>query len=178
MRKTDEQRFREKVKKDKSGCWLWTGRVDHRGYGRFFWQGRDRPAHYYTLMKAGRPVPKNRETHHICQKRNCVKPADIEILTHAEHMKIHAKSGIWAGSRNSQSKYNDVTVMTIKVLSRIFMIPAKWLSKKTAAPLRTCYYLGSKKGWQHLEPEFKKIVKEGIISGKDKKDVFFQAGEK
>ncbi len=165
MKKTDEQRFREKVKVDKStGNWLWTGRVDHRGYGRFYSRSlrREIPAHHYTLMKAGRPVPKGQETHHICQKRNCVKPADIEILTHAEHMRIHAKSGVWAGEKNSQSLYTDVNVMTVKILRRALMIPARWLSEKMNIRLRTIYYLSSKQGWQHLEIEFEKMIRENL----------------
>lgn len=153
MRKTDEQRFRENVRLDKStGCWLWTDRVDHRGYGRFYSRSlkREIPAHYYTLIKAGRPVPKDKETHHSCGMRNCVNPDHIKTLTHAAHMALHAESGIWRGEKNSQAKRTELDIYVIMFLTRVIPVPAKNLAKAMNIPLRSIYAIRNRECWSYL----------------------------
>jgi hypothetical protein len=89
-RKTRLERFWEKV--DKRGpdeCWPWLAERNENGYGRF---GRGTKAEgsvyayrfSYELVKG--PIPKGLEIDHLCRNPNCVNPAHLEAVTHAENM--------------------------------------------------------------------------------------------
>ena len=161
MKKTDAQRFKENVRIDKStGCWLWGGYRDHRGYGRFYLSKKQQmvPAHRYLYEKANGPMPPGHETHHKCFFKNCVNPNHIQLLSHKDHMQLHAKLGVWGGEKNSQSRYTDLEVMSIKLLRRVFLIPARLIADKMDLPLRSIYYLSSNQGWNHLEPVLNQLV--------------------
>lgn len=77
-------RFWDKVMPEpNSGCWLWTGSLNEKGYGQFSWEGKPVKAH---IMTTG-PVPNGMERDHKCRIRSCCNDAHLEIVTHAENMK-------------------------------------------------------------------------------------------
>lgn len=71
-----------------SGCFLWLGPLNEKGYGRFS-HGRYgvRPAHQVALDMAGRPRPKGMEPDHKCRVRRCVNTDHLEYVTHLENLK-------------------------------------------------------------------------------------------
>ena len=66
-----------------TGCWLWTGAINAKGYGR---AGRGEMAHRRALRLAGRSVPPGFEVDHRCNVRCCVNPDHLDIVTHAENI--------------------------------------------------------------------------------------------
>lgn len=70
-----------------SGCWLWVGAEDARGYG-FLWDtaiaGRRRSilAHRYFFTALHGPVPDRLELDHLCRTHACVNPVHIEAVPH------------------------------------------------------------------------------------------------
>lgn len=52
------------------GCWHWAGSKS-RGYGYFYAQGRQRPAHLWLYEEIYGPVPDGLELDHICHNQDC-----------------------------------------------------------------------------------------------------------
>src|SRR5262249_49353562 len=75
-----------------SGCFLWTGKLDVRGYARIWHNRGDHIAHrlYYELKKG--PIPEGLVLDHLCRVRCCVNPDHLEPVTNRENCYIH---GIW-----------------------------------------------------------------------------------
>lgn len=66
-----------------SGCWLWMGAFNEKGYGRF----REVMAHRAALALVGRQIPAGMEVDHTCRVRCCVNPQHLDIVTHAENLR-------------------------------------------------------------------------------------------
>ena len=80
---TPEERFWSKV--DKSGeCWLWMGWVSWRGYGRFYFHGRNVQAHRFAFY--GDPAERQMDLDHLCRVRRCVRPSHLEPVTNRENL--------------------------------------------------------------------------------------------
>lgn len=71
---------------DSSGCWIWIGFTNQRGYGRYRINGRTWVAHrlFYTMYK--NEIPDNLVIDHLCKVRNCVNPEHLEAVTQQENV--------------------------------------------------------------------------------------------
>jgi hypothetical protein len=83
-----EERFEAKV--DRSGeCHRWTGYRDEKGYGRFQFEGKVRPAHVVALVLEGIDVPSGMTVDHVwargCKYRDCVRVDHLDVVTYQEN---------------------------------------------------------------------------------------------
>ena len=97
-----EEKFWSQVTKSR-GCWLWTGRVDTKGYGRIRYYGRDRLAHQVAFRLYKKRWPKAR-VHHYCLTRNCVRP---------EHL-FDSMRGMTRGMLNGASKLTPTIAANVR----------------------------------------------------------------
>lgn len=67
-------------------CWVWSGSLDKKGYGRINRDGY-LYAHRYMYERVNGPVPEGFELDHLCRVRQCVNPGHVEPVTHAENMR-------------------------------------------------------------------------------------------
>jgi HNH endonuclease len=80
-------RFWSKVQRTDT-CWLWTAARTHGGYGQFgLARGKAVRAHRLAYELTIGPIPDGLELDHLCRVRNCVNPAHLEPVTHAENMR-------------------------------------------------------------------------------------------
>ena len=80
----ERERFEALIAPDpNSGCWLWLGTVNAKGYGRF---GRGEMAHRASLRFQAIEIPVGMEVDHLCRIRSCVNPEHLEVVTHRENL--------------------------------------------------------------------------------------------
>ncbi len=65
-----------------SGCWVWMGRANDRGYARLSaGQYRHKYAHTAFWETANGPVPKGMVLDHTCRVKTCVNPSHVRAAT-------------------------------------------------------------------------------------------------
>lgn len=71
-----------------SGCWLWSGWVNKKGYGRS-WSSAHRKAvmvHRLTWAKVNGELPVGMVLDHSCRVRSCVNPDHLRLVTNRENV--------------------------------------------------------------------------------------------
>lgn len=70
-----DEKFMARVRKDPStGCWLWTGEVNAKGYGRTWVNGKREKAHRVAWRETNGPIPEGMVLCHRCDRPSCVNP--------------------------------------------------------------------------------------------------------
>ena len=76
-----------------TGCWLWTGRLDTKGYARRDFGSKDTRAGQTTLLHrrifAELLGDDARVLHHVCERRACINPLHLQPLRRADHFFQH-----------------------------------------------------------------------------------------
>lgn len=66
-----------------SGCWIWDGYCDPKGYGRFRTKEKNWLAHRLSYLKKHGNLPKL--LRHKCDNPSCVNPSHLEPGTHTDN---------------------------------------------------------------------------------------------
>lgn len=124
---------------DANDCWIWLLGCTPDGYPVIS-RGKSRRAHAWMWEQIHGAVPDGFELHHTCERRRCVNPDHLELLTRAEHAKRHPRGG------RQRRKLTDALVAAMR---------ADTLSIHDAAAQAGCTYLAAwqaKTGrtWRHL----------------------------
>jgi len=95
------ERLLSKIKKDKNGCWTWTGYRLRKKYGDYglihigrLPNKKIKRAHRVSYEFFVGPIPEGLEIDHLCHNTLCINPDHLEPVTHAENMKRRKDSGL------------------------------------------------------------------------------------
>lgn len=101
-----------------SGCWLWHGALNEKGYGRFnVRKGRAQGAHRQAWRLVVGPVPTERGVWvlHRCDVRACVNPDHLFLGSHRENMRDMATKGrAMHGSDHVDAVLNETNVLEVR----------------------------------------------------------------
>jgi hypothetical protein len=81
-----QQRRRQSVRVEASGCWTWLGHIIKKGYGRrkesdgSLWV-----VHRLVYTELHGPIPDGFQLDHLCRTRSCVNPMHLEVVLPAEN---------------------------------------------------------------------------------------------
>ena len=84
MRRLDSNDFQNSfIPEPNTGCWIWLGYVNNKGYAYF----ASKLAHRYSyLFYKEKTIPNHLTVDHICNVRCCVNPDHLRLLTLRENV--------------------------------------------------------------------------------------------
>lgn len=118
-----DEKLWSRVDKMESGCWIWAGPVDSRGYGHLAFEGKNWRAHRLAYTLTLGPIPKGDGHHgtvvmHACDNKLCCNPAHLSLGSHADNMHDMKRKGrrknINACDRNGRAKLTYDQVVAIR----------------------------------------------------------------
>lgn len=77
-------RFLAMVKVE-SGCWIWQGYTDRKGYGQIKVNGKAHWAHRVAFAIFNEDIPDGISIDHTCHRPGCVHPDHVQTATVAEN---------------------------------------------------------------------------------------------
>ena len=96
-------------------CWEWTG-GKHEGYGRFWANGRDAPAHRVAFLDSGGVLSEEKPmVLHRCGRKPCVNPRHLYAGSYQDNADDAARLGEQArGADVHGAKLNDDSVLSAR----------------------------------------------------------------
>ncbi len=110
------ERFWSKaIPEPNSGCWLWTSRTDHSGYGRYWQDGKHHAAHRVAWAHKHGPIPFGLIVRHKCDVPCCVNVEHMLLGTHADNVadKV-ARNRQAVGARSPSCRLSEDEVRQIR----------------------------------------------------------------
>lgn len=131
-------------------CWLWTGRLDHKGYGIFDMNGKPRRAHRLSYEMACGPIPDGLLVCHRCDVRSCVNPSHLFVGTAADNNRDRDQKGRHVplrGEAHGRAKLTYEKVEQIRGLHRGGWATQKKLASMFAVSEPVIARIVHRRGW-------------------------------
>ena len=100
---TPLDRFLDRVQKQESGCWVWTGANNGLGYGVMRLGLKQVYAHRFSYEQFVSPIPDGLCICHKCDNPRCVNPDHLFLGTQKDNMQDCSRKGRCGPQRHPQN---------------------------------------------------------------------------
>lgn len=142
--------FWSKVNKT-GGCWLWTGPMTEKGYGRFYHNYQASRAHRVAYELCVGPVPAGVEICHRCDNPACVNPDHLFVGSHKDNMADMSRKDRGArlrGQRNGMAKLTPEAVAEIRAKHTAGGVSQRQLAKVYSVSQGTIWQIVNGHYWK------------------------------
>jgi hypothetical protein len=99
-----------------SGCWLWLGSINSKGYAIVWVEGKHRRAARLMWALAHGDIPAGLEVCHSCDNRLCINPDHLSVATHAENVRQVSERKRWPDRRGEKHHMRLLTVDQVRAI--------------------------------------------------------------
>ena len=152
-----DARFWAKVKKEKSGCWIWQSKkgssIINRGrmYGMLSVKEGEYLAHRISWEIHHGSISPNKCVLHRCDNRLCVNPKHLFLGTHEENMKdMVAKWRSIFGVKHPRAKLNEKKVVRIRRLYATGKFSQDHLAQRYGVTQPNIGFIVRRVVWKHV----------------------------
>jgi hypothetical protein len=144
----ERARIFNRCRMSETGCWIWTGTMDGKGYGMVSFRSKDRRAHRVSYEVFKGAIPAGMHIRHRCDTPSCVNPAHLVLGT----AKDNAMDREARGRRNVRgegigtSKLTHEQVVDIKTSS----LSNKTITEKYGVKSTHIWRIRSGQSWGHV----------------------------
>lgn len=132
-----------------TGCWLWCGPIDGRGYGKFIYRNRAYTASRVSAALAGYDVAGLSVCHH-CDTPLCVNPKHLFVGTQKDNIRdMHQKNRAAIGENMPTAKLDNSMVRAIRGLASLGRKQNVMARQYRVAPM-TISRIVRNESWKHL----------------------------
>ena len=142
-------RFWSKVDKTlNSGGWVWTGRLNHNGYGHCRGGNKIKRVHRLAWeMKQGL-IPKGLYVLHTCDNPACVRLSHLFLGTQKDNiLDASNKRRLFVGENNSSSKLTEEQVKQIRKDTRFHKV----IASEYGVCRNTISRIKHRNSWRHVK---------------------------
>lgn len=145
------EKFNSSISVDpSSGCWIWTGALNPKGYGKLNINSKKLLAHRVSWLLFRGEIPTGMCICHKCDNPPCVNPGHLFLGTRADNSKdMVEKKRSLQGERAPSSKLNAVEVAEILSSSETL----ENLANRYGVSFKTISAIRRRKIWKHIETD-------------------------
>lgn len=80
-------KFAAQLRRESTGCVIWTGRKTTNGYGKFYYKRVHYTAHRVAYVQDKGDIPAGMVLDHLCRNRSCVNPDHLEAVSQSVNVR-------------------------------------------------------------------------------------------
>jgi len=131
-----------------SGCWEWTGTINHYGYGVLCYRRKYQVAHRWSYIANKGPIPEGSVVCHKCDNTRCVNPDHLFLGTQADNVRDMISKGRMVNRYDKHGiKLNPYKVEIIHELAQIVGLTHKNIANFVGVSRSLVGLVINKKRW-------------------------------
>lgn len=156
IKRRQDNFFKKVFPEPNTGCWIWAGRINKKGYGLGFFNIEGRItllAHRFSYYIHNNFLDKNLLVCHKCDVPQCVNPDHLFLGTAYENNIDRDRKGRLVsskGSKNGNASLNESQVLEIRYLYSTKLHTSRHLAKVYNVSQFAIMCIIKNKTWKHI----------------------------